>query len=534
MPYLLINKNKNCNKMSGISGRQVANPYEIRRYNASNKDVIAKMADYRTIWERYPQAKDYTMLEPAVRRIADWTREGMLTKGGSLLSIFEDQARVVYESGNNMRHRLYIEDNDLRATVMKVDYEIGEKLGKGRTEFSIWLDVEWFSERDLLLLDSAQEAPLLIKSVSPDGNLWEYRVQLTEDGYINANEIVVGDMVTQIGSARGEAADQRGSVHIGKDNSYIEFSTPKTSMGWEFTVTDDAWKSMQQKNQFYALIPQNADERKRDPMITTNLLDMKFMAATDRQIDLWLTYGKGAGKFSGAYLDSLTSKHYKLGPGFYEWMKYSKIDYFNPASFSIEYLANIMTQRWHNNVDPKDRVVDFGTGSLGLKWFADACKRYGIKSSLEDFEVNNEISGNGFDGMHTGVIVNKKQYVGAFLPEFGKIKVHYLPHLDDDKFEKRRYRGYSIRSGEFIALNTGFGNGADSNIYIVKDPEENGFGYGVGLWSPYGATFKNKELVNRWVATEGTKNQYKLIRDESFTVVVKDPAAIMWLKPAIK
>lgn len=102
------------------------------------------------------------------------------------------------------------------------------------------------------------------------------------------------------------------------------------------------------------------------------------------------------------------------------------------------------------------------------------------------------------------------------------------------EFEKRRYKGYSIRSGEFIALNTGFGNGADSNIYIVKDPGENGFGYGVGLWSPFGPTLKNTALTGRWPTTEGTKNQYKLIRDEAFTIVVKDPAAIMWLKPAIR
>lgn len=479
--------------------------------------------------------KDYEMLEPATRRVASWTRESMLTKGGSLLSIFEKDAKVIYASAEHLRHKLYIEDNDLRATIMRVDYTPGQKLGKGRMEFSIWLDTEWYGERDLLLLDSAQESPMLVRSMGPDGGLWEYRVVLVEDGYINANDISIGDRIHHIGAARGEAADQRGTVNMGQDNSYIEFSTPMTKFGWEFPVTDLAWKAMQKENQFYTCGPKDADGNwMMDKVITANMLDFKFKASTDRQIDLWLTYGKAAGKFEGAYIDRLTQKAFKLGPGFYEWMKYSMIEYYNPNSFSIEWLANIMTKRWHNNVAIEDRVVDFGTGTLGLTLFHEACARYGIKSSLEPWNINNETMGNGHDGRHTGVMVNKKTYVGAFLPNFGTIKVHYLQHLDDDMMEKARYRGYSIRSGEFIALNTGFGNGAKANIYIVKDPTENGFGYGIGLWTPHGPTFKNAALNGRWPTTEGKKNQYTLIRDEGMTIVVKDPAAIMWLKPALK
>lgn len=517
--------------MSGIQGRPLVNPYEVRRYNANKQNVIAKMADARTIWEAFPKQKDYVMLEPAVRTVADWTRESLLTKGGSLLSIFEKDAKVIYETAENLHHKLYIENNDLRATVMRVDYPANTKLGKGRFEFSLFLDVEHYGERDILLLDSAQEAPMLIRSMNSNGGLWEYRVVLMDEGYINSNDISVGDMVTQIGAARGEAADQRGTVNLGQDNSYIEFRTPKTKMGWEFTVTDVAWKMMKNAGELYAMGPAKDGKLLRDKMITTNMLDLKFMSATDRMIDLWLTYGKSTGKYTGAYLDNMTQKDLKLGPGFYEWMKFSKIDYYNPNSFSIDYLANIMTRRWHNNVAIEDRVVDFGTGTYGLELFHKACAAYGISSSLEPWNINNEQMGTGHDGKHVGVMVNKKTYVGCFLPNFGTIKVHYLAHLDDDQMEKKRYRGYSIRSGEFIALNTGFGNGAKSNIFIAKDPGENGFGYGVGLWTPLGPALKNS---NRWHTTEGTKNIYKLIRDEAFTIVVKDPYAIMWLKPALK
>ena len=478
--------------------------------------------------------KDYTWLEPAIRKVADWSKEGMLTKGGSLLSIFENDAKVIYESAENLRHKLYIENNDLRGTIMRADYEPGTKLGKGRKEFSIWSDVEWWADRDLLLLDSAQEAPLLVRSMGPDGGLWEYRVVLTEDGYINSNEIAIGDRITQIGSARGEAADQRGSVNIGQDNSYLEFSTPFTKFGWEFPVTDLAWKAMQKSGDFYALAPAfDKDNMPQGKVLSASMLDMKFKQETDRQIDLWLTYGKSAGKFEGAYLDRLTQKQFKLGPGFYEWMKYARNEYYSPASFSIEWLANLLSKRWHNNVAIEDRYVDFGTGTLGLTLFHEACAKYSLKSALEPWNINNETSGGGHDGKHTGVVVNKKTYVGAFLPNFGTVRVHYMAQLDDDKFEKRRYRGMSIRSGEFIALNTGFGNGAKANIYIVKDQTENGFGHGIGLWSPIGGVLGSNEN-SRWTNTEGKKNQYSIFRDEAFTVVIKDPYAIMRLIPALK
>lgn len=523
--------------MSGIKQRPIDNPFEVKRYNATKESAISQMADFRALWEAYPRMKNYSYLDPAMRRVASWSKEGLLTRGGSLFSIFENSAKVVYDDADNIRHRLYIEDNDLRGTVMRVDYTPGALLGKGRTEFYIWLDVEWFTRYNILLLDSAQYAPVLVTEAEPDGHLWRYTVKLTGDGYIPEDEISIGDMVHQIGSARGEAADERGSVALQmEDNSYIEFSTPKTSFGWEYTVTDKAWKNMRRNNQFYALEPRVGTRyREYDRMITASMLDFKFLAATDKQIDLWMTYGQSAGHYASWHIDGLTNKHLEFGPGFYEWMRYSNIDYFSPQSFSIDYLGNIMTQRWHNNVPPEDRVVDFGTGTLGLKWFQEACREYGISSSLESFEVNNEIApGGGFDGMHTGVIVNKKQHVGAFLPQFGMIRVHYLPHLDDDKFEKRRYKGYSIRSGEFIALDTGFGNGANSNVYIVKEREGTGFTYGTGLLTPLGSVKNNRSLAGRWTNTEGSKNIYKLIRDEAFTIVVKDPAAIMWLKPAIK
>lgn len=523
--------------MSGIQTSRMTNPFEIKRYNAQKQGVMSTMADSRALWEAYPRMKNYSYLDPSVRRVADWSKEGLLTKGASLFSVFEGTEKVVYDNADHIRHKLYIEESDLRGTVMKTDYEPGQQLGKGGFEFSLWLDVEHFGARNLALLDSAQYAPLLIRESRPDGHLWEYKcVIVGGEGYIDASEIAVGDSVTQIGSARGEAAEQRGPVTImARDNSYIEFNTPKTSFGWEFTVTDAAWKRMQEKNQFYALLPKEGTPyREYDSMITASLVDFKFLAATDRQIDYWLTYGVSAGKMGNLHMDGLTNKHMSLGPGLYEWMKYSHTEFFNPNSISLDWLGNIMSQRWHNNVQPSERVVDFGTGALGLKWFQRACKEMGLSSSLEDFEIDNERAGGGFDGMHNGVIINKKQYVGTFLPEFGLIRVHYLPHLDDDKFEKRKYRGFSIRSGDFIALDTGYGDGRDANVYIVKDDSTNGFGYGIGLMSPFGPTFRNARLANRWPTTEGSKNVYKLIRDEAFTIVVKDPAAIMWLRPAIK
>lgn len=528
----------------GITHNNIDNPFVIKRYKAS-KEAYTQMLSNKTLFDMHPKMRSYSYLDPAYRQMAHFTKQGMLTRGGSLLSLFEKEAKIVYDDADNIRHKLYMENNDMRAQIMKADYDSNAQLGKGGHPFPIWIDAETFGYRNILLIDNLEFAPLFVDSVEADANgYWKVMVRLTNSSdaaYINPEDLYIGAGVTQSGSLRGEAAVERGPVAItGMRDSYIEFNTQKTKMGWEYPVTDKALKSMINNQQFYSVTCSSEDMSfgknsiRRDghgeKMLNANLVDLKFLAATDKQIDLWLAYGQSAGKYSSPILDKMTNKHFEYGPGFYQWMKYASTDYFNPNSVTIDWFANKLDARWHNNVPVEDRVAHFGTGRLGLKIVRNMARRAELDYTDEHFEVNNEIVNKGHDGKRNGVVINKKQIVGIMLPEFGKIMFHHMPHLDDGQFEKGTYKGYSKRSSEFIGLDIGFGKGTDSNIYIVKDKFESGFGIGVGALTPYGKNFKNSQ----WLNTEGSANRYKLLRDEAFTIVVKDPQAITWFKPAIK
>lgn len=520
-----------------IASRPQPNHFQIQMMAANHKNYISKLIDSRAVFEAMPTAKNYTMLEPSIRDTAHFAKEGLLTKGGgSLLKIFEDRAKVIYDSAEEYQHKLYVDNNDMRGTVIKVYHENdNDILGKGRREFSFASDVDWFGDRNVLLLDGLQHAPFLVRSIEKDGHYWKYNVVLNieeYDGYIEGRDLRVGDRFTGMGALRGEAAIERASVPIGMNKSFILFKTPPTSFGWQTEVTDKAWKKLKH----YAVRAQSDDAKNLygNDFFTTTMLDMKFKEETDRQIDLWLAYGQSMGVHAGAILDNVTNRYLESGPGFYQWMKYAVQGSYNPETNVIEYLSNLMAKKWHNNVAPEDRVVDFGTGTLGLKLFREAAIKMGLpyQVSVSD-DPNYDVVNKGFDGMHQGIVANKRQITGTYLDTFGKIMVHYLPFLDNDRTEKRKWRGYSIKSGEFLAMDTGLGRGDESNLYIIKDSEEDRMGYGIGAWTPKGSALGNPELSGRYLNTLGSKNAYQILRDAKIALVVKDPQRIMFIKPAI-
>jgi hypothetical protein len=521
--------------MSALAGQPQASAFQVYEMVANSKNFQTKLVNAQSLFEAFPNAKNFKMLDPAVRQIARNSKEGLLTKGGQLLDIFERRAKIIYESDDNFQHKLYIEGNDLRASVVEKNGTQGQKLGKGRSKFALTLNSQWFGERDVVLLDGFQNAPMVCvgwEDLNGGNFLYYFRLLDTNmDSYINFDEIEIGDMVTQIGALRGEGAFERGNVHLGMDNSYILFQTPSTSFGWQMKVTDKAHKRMKH----FALRPTDQEWIKDNgrSLVTTNELEMKFKKVTDQHMDMWLAYGKASDMYAGAYLDNVTASPLDSGPGFYEWMKGATIIDYAIESFSIDLLSNIFSRKWYNNVPKEERFVDLGTGELGLEIVRKAFEKTGRKGVVyETEELNYKRDGRGYDGKRNAIIVNRKQITGTFLDPFGEVRFHHLPFLDDDKIEKRKYRGKSIKSAEFLAMDFGMGSAHEANIFIIKDPEELGFTYGVGLWGPNGAM--KGANIGRYNQTLQKWNGYEMVRDEKQTMVVKDPACIMWLRPAIK
>ena len=514
--------------------RAIESKFKVWEENINQHDYFNKLVDERAFFEVFPNVIDYEMLEPTRRDIAAFAKGNLIDKDGTLMRVFEKNARVVNTTARTIQWRIYAGEGDIRASLIRNYVEASTKeLGKGHTVFEIGLDVEWFGPNDLLIFEGLRELPLLVKSEPRvDGEAWVYEVVVFSDNpkdYFRPEDLEIGNRLIQIGSLIGEATINRGNVHFGEGETAIEFEVPMTRMGWEMKITDNA--QMQSKN--YRLTCKDCSTGgsthnglKED--VLWNSLEMKFMAATNRQIDLWLTYGRSAGQFAGRFLDGMTEKPLQTGPGLFEFLESSYVYDFPIQAFNLDLFSEFLPTLWHDKVEINERVTHIYTGTGGLKLWADAAKAADVGGIIQEADLNYGSEEGLFSG-RKGVAIGVKQYRALYLEPFGKIIVHYLPFLDSEIVETRKYKNLPITSYQFIIFNYGYGDGRDANIYLMKNKQVEQYGYSVGTWGPLGGTLNNG---NRFHTGNLRENAFYYIHETMFGLVVKDPSFLVWYRPA--
>ena len=517
--------------------RPIASKFKIWEENINQHDYFNKLVDERAFFEVYPNVVDYEMLEPSRRQIASYAKSNIIDKDGTLMRVFEKNARVVNTSARTIQWRIEGGEGDIRSTFIRSYTDDLTEIGKGNTVFEIGLDTMWFGPNDLLVFEGLRELPLLVKSEPrPDGDAYVYEVVLFTDNpkdYLTPDDFELGNRIIQVGSLIGEATINRGNIHFGEGGSFVDFEVPMTRMGWEMKITDNA--QMLSKN--YRLIKGESADSKRSTNdgfsdtsnhILYNTLEMKFMAATNRQVDLWLTYGKSAGQFASRFLDGMTEKPLAAGPGLFEFLSASYVQDYPINAFSVDLFSEFLPTVWNDKVPVEDRVTHIYTGTGGLKLWQEACKAADIGGILQESDLNYGTEDALFTG-RKGVAIGVKQYRAVYLEPFGKIIVHYLPFLNSELVETRRYKNLPITSYQFIIFNYGYGDGRDSNIFIMKNEQVEQYGYSVGTWGPLGPTLKSG---NRFHVGNGRENAFYYIHETMFGLVVKDPSYMVWYRPA--
>lgn len=512
----------------------VESKFKIYEEDINQHNYFNKLVDERALFEVFPKLVDYEMLDPARRQIASYSRGNIIDKDGNLMRVFEDGARVVNTRNRYVQWRLYTNPGDIRATFIK-NYETNtEFVGRGNSIFEIGLDVEWFGPNDLLIFEGLREVPLLVISEPfPDGTAWKYEVRLFDDNpsaYFPLEYLDLGTRLLQVGSLIGEATIERGNIHFGDGEAFIEFEVPMTRMGWEMKVTDVA--HLASKN--YRLEPRDQETKTLlgGPATLVNSLEMKFMSAVNHQKDLWLTYGRAAGRFAGKFLDGITERPLQAGPGLFEFLESSRIYEYSPSGGSLDIFREYLPSLWHDKVDPENRRVDIYTGTGGLILWQKWCEQADIKGVLQTAEYHYGNEEALFSG-RKGISLGTKQYRAAFIEPFGLVRVHYLPFLDSEQVETRRYNGLPLSSYEFIVFNFGYGDGRDSNVYLLKNEEVSQYGYAIGTWSPMGPVLGNANVAGRFASAGTRENAFWYIHEEMFGLVMKDPGYCIWYQPAI-
>lgn len=519
--------------------RPIESKFKIWEENINQHDYFNKLVDERAFFEVFPHVVDYEMLEPTRRDIASFAKGNLIDKDGTLMRVFEKNARVVNTTARTIQWRIYAGEGDIRASLIKTYTEGIKEIGKGHLVFEIGLDVDWFGPNDLLIFEGLRECPILVKSEpQPDGEAWLYEVIIFSDNakdYFRQEDLELGNRLIQVGSLIGESTINRGNVYFGEGETYIEFEIPMTRMGWEMKITDNA--QMLSKN--YRLKckdcsgPGASTHNGPSEDILWNSLEMKFMAATNRQIDLWLTYGRSAGQFAGRFLDGMTEKPLQTGPGLFEFLESSYVFDYPINAFHLDLFSEFLPTLWHDKVEINNRVTHIYTGTGGLLLWQKACQAADIAGVLQEADLNYGREEALFPG-RKGVVLGAKQYRAIFLEPFGKIVVHYLPFLDSELVETRKYKNLPITSYQFIIFNYGYGDGRDSNIYLLKNEQVEQYGYSVGTWGPLGPMLgKNgSNLAGRFHQGNKRENAFYYIHETMFGLVVKDPSFMVWYRPA--
>lgn len=498
---------------------------------AFNKEI-----DERAWFEVYPNTKDYAVLDDVRKQIASYAKGNLIGKDGTIMDVFKDKARMVEERAPFLRYKLYTQEGDLRSSIIK-NYEINNPTpGLGESTFDIGLSSDLYGPNDIIILEGLREIPLLIRSHPfPDGMSFKYEVAIfgEEDfgAFFPSEYLALGTRIIQIGSLIGERTSNRGNISFKDGEAYIEFEVPQTRMGWEMKVTDKA--HLASKN--YMIQPVDKEMRKSlgtNP-IAYNELDNKFMRETNFQKDMWLTYGRSAGRFASKFLDSLTQKTLDAGPGIYEFMESSYTIDYNPATSNLDLFKTLLPTLWNDKVEPSAQEVDIYTGRGGLIQWQKWCEEADVYGTMQTADINYSDEQALFKG-RKGVGLGAKQYRSVYIEPFGKINIHHLAFLDSELVDSRKYNGLPLPSYEYIIFNYGYGDGRDSNVYITTNPDVEQYGYSIGTWSPLGPVLGKPALHNRFHNGLGTENAFKYIHECMFGIVVKDPSSMIWFRPAVK
>jgi len=512
-----------------------ANEFMVYDEHVDQKGYFNKLTTERTMFEAFPHLVDYETIEMTLNDVPAYAKGNIINKDGTLMRFFERNAKVVDTDKHYVNYRLGVGESDIRATILE-NVESAERLGIARSYFKIKLDVEWYGENDGLILEGAREIPLIIRSgPQPDGEGFIYDVQIitTNDAmYLPAKYLKAGTRAMQSGSFIGEGQATRGNVTFGYDNAFLEFQVPNTRMGFEHKMTDDAYSASKNFRLSDPRTEADPELKEMMPDILVNSFEMKFLANVNYQVDLWMTYGRSAGKFAGAYRDSLTNNPLKIGPGIFPFLEAAYTYDYPVEGGNLDMFSDFLQAAWHDKVDPSQRSVEIwgGTGFLRnwQRWCREA-EQWGI---IQDSDINYSEEEPLFEGRR-GVGINRKQYRSVFLDPWGKITVRHFPLFDSEKVEPRKYRGLPITSYQALVTDYGYGQGPDSNVYLVKNSSRNVEGYNIGNFSPLGSVVGKPELANRFKQGLGRENAFMYEAEREFSCFIKDPSYMLWYRPLL-
>lgn len=507
--------------------------FKVYEQGLNDDGFVNKEINERAFFAQHPHAKAYEMLEPQRRHIATYAKGNIIDKDATLMKHFDDKMRVIDWKSKVARWRLFTQEGDLRGSYIRNMEQDNPYPGRNQMEFQIGLDVEWYGPNDYLIFEGFRELEIRITSQpEPRGSAYIYSAVLVTDNnaaYFPINEIPLGSRVMQTGSGIGEATVERGNISWVEGEAFVEFETNLSRHGFQMKVTDDAWYA--QRHFRIKKMDEDGRPSKKEPGVIYSTLDAKFESNVNKMLDLSLTYGRKAGRYAGRFLDGITRNDIPKGAGFFEYMESAQIFDYDVEGGSIEQFTEFLPTFWNDKVDPFKREVDIWTGTGGLKLWNKWAKESDEVSFVKEEKTHYSYEDPIVPG-RTAVGTNNKEYRVVHITPFGKVRINYMPFLDSELVDVRKYKGLPYPSYEFFIFNYGYGEGMDSNMFILNNKRYHQKTYAVGTWTPLGPAGVNgngNKFANK--SHNPMENAYYYIYEAMVGLVIKDPSAIIYYRP---
>lgn len=509
---------------------QAISKFKIYQENTSLQNYWANYADENVLLATHSRVNPVTDLTDPVIKYVSTSAPSLTDKRTALLDFLMDSGRtreidteiVSWKlRGTGELHSMQTEN-----LIPNVTYP-----GIANTNVPIKLNTQFFVEGDMIAPDIAKDSILIVEGLPEgDGTGWIYNCTVVDrDGktYFPQELLEKGLTWIKIGSAYGEASRGYGSTRF-SGTSYLEFSSSLTDYGKQVEVTNKAHQ-LNLRMEFY-----NSNDVKLEeyPAQIISYIEAEFLAEAKWEKEKMLYYGRSSGN---QLIDPSSGYHRRIGPGLLEFLEDGNHIPFPVAGGSLDMFEDFLTAIWFDRVDPSRRNVVAYTGQGGLKLWRDWLAEKDLLQPYMKSFTDATRSAASFDSKnYSGYKIGTSQPTEAAFFPFGSFRVEHWPILDNQTLNggiTHPETGLPLSSYQFIILDYGMGDGASSNIELLKRRNSEVHTYQCGTWSPLGPL--NMGSGRGGYTCSGPNRSYILYHAETFGIRVKDVSLTAWFDPAV-
>lgn len=391
----------------------------------------------------------------------------------------------------------------IRPLVVVSDPDTSNKTkGKGRQEFDIILDEDWFLPGDVIA-PGAPDYQCRVQS-APEKNSagYTYRLRLISDevnAFVPEKFFKPGTPWSKLFSNYGEADVQDGSTLF---STPVAMSIKIGKMRKKYEITDYA------AEQVLAFKVQDEKGQTYDRWI--RYAEAEYWSQWEREKEIALWYSK-----SSNTIPSVKTYMVDTFPGIHEQLDNAYTQTY--TTFSAKMLTDFLMDVFYSRIEPgKSRNLKVFTGEYGMKLFNDAMQTLVAKQQTQVLSSSFSPIEKVSSPLHTNAYSVGYQFVQFKMFNGCVLELIHNPIYDNRSINNviDDYTGYPVESMRFTFLD--FDNSDSTpNIQLLEKKDGFKYGYVNGLISPSGPT------------TGGTMAHsgefYSLHASKEFGVKIVDP-----------